>query len=41
VDEWWAEAPRDEPGWWPVWFAEYRTFVLHHAELARRQSEGL
>lgn len=36
VEEWWAEAARDDPGWWPVWFAEYRTFVLHHAELAAR-----
>jgi Glycoside Hydrolase Family 113 len=34
VDDWWAEAPREDPGWWPVWFAEYRTFVLHYAELA-------
>lgn len=34
VEDWWAEAQREDPGWWPVWFAEYRTFILHHAELA-------
>lgn len=42
VEDWWAEAPRDDPGWWPVWFAEYRTFVLHHAELAAQsEAKGL
>ncbi len=34
--EWWAGAPRQDPGWWPVWFAQYRTFVLHHADLAQQ-----
>jgi hypothetical protein len=34
VEDWWSEAQRDDPGWWPVWFAQYRTFALHHAELA-------
>jgi hypothetical protein len=42
VEEWWAEAQRDDPGWWPVWFAEYRAFVVHHAELASQtQAEAL
>jgi hypothetical protein len=42
VEDWWAEAERDDPGWWPVWFAEYRTFILHHAELAAQaQAEAL
>jgi hypothetical protein len=42
VEDWWAEAQRDDPGWWPVWFAEYRTFVLHHAELASQsQAEAI
>jgi hypothetical protein len=34
--EWWATAPREDPGWWPVWFAQYRTFALHHADLAQQ-----
>jgi hypothetical protein len=42
VEDWWSGAQRDDPGWWPVWFAEYRTFVLHHAELASQsQAEAL
>ncbi len=31
---WWVDAPRT-PEWWPTWFAAYRTFALHHAQLAR------
>jgi hypothetical protein len=34
-DEWWTRAPRDE-SWWQVWFEQYRTFALHHADLASR-----
>ncbi len=33
-DQWWSSAPRQSPGWWPVWFEQYRTFALHHADLA-------
>ena len=33
-DQWWLSAPRQDPGWWPVWFDQYRRFVLHHADLA-------
>jgi hypothetical protein len=35
-DQWWASAPRQDPGWWPVWFLEYQTFILHHTDLAMR-----
>lgn len=35
VDEWWQSAPRDF-SWWLVWFAHYRTFLMHHADLAAR-----
>jgi hypothetical protein len=38
LEDWWAEAQRDDPGWWPVWFAQYRTFALHHAELASQSN---
>lgn len=34
-DEWWAQARRDG-AWWQVWFEQYRTFALHHADLAER-----
>lgn len=34
VDEWWTSAPRDF-AWWLVWFERYRTFALHHADLAK------
>jgi hypothetical protein len=34
-DEWWTSAPRDA-SWWQVWFEQYRTFALHHADLAAR-----
>ncbi len=37
VDEWWQSALRDE-SWWVVWFEQYRSFVLHHADLAARTS---
>ena len=32
--EWWASAPRDF-AWWLVWFERYRSFLLHHADLAQ------
>jgi len=34
MDEWWTSAPRDF-AWWLVWFERYRTFALHHADLAK------
>jgi hypothetical protein len=34
-DEWWQSAQRDF-SWWPAWFYQYRSFVLHHADLAQR-----
>lgn len=33
--EWWASGTRDF-SWWVVWFERYRTFLLHHADLAHR-----
>lgn len=33
-DQWWATAPRQSPGWWTVWFEQYRAFILNHADLA-------
>lgn len=33
--EWWAGGTRDF-SWWVVWFERYRTFLLHHADLASR-----
>ncbi len=33
-DQWWLSANRADPGWWPVWFDQYRLFILHHADLA-------
>ncbi len=35
VDDWWINAPRDF-GWWNDWFAAYRQFALHHADIATR-----
>ncbi|HJW89829.1 MAG TPA: hypothetical protein VJ436_04225 [Anaerolineales bacterium] len=32
-DEWWSGAPRNF-AWWVAWFERYRSFVLHHADLA-------
>jgi hypothetical protein len=34
ASEWWESAPRDY-AWWLVWFERYRTFILHHADLAQ------
>ena len=33
TEEWWSSAPRDYP-WWVSWFEHYRTFLLHHADMA-------
>jgi hypothetical protein len=33
ADQWWHDSKRDFP-WWVVWFERYRTFALHHADLA-------
>ena len=33
TEEWWSSAPRDYP-WWVSWFERYRTFLLHHADMA-------
>jgi hypothetical protein len=33
LQEWWESAARDS-AWWDGWFARYRTFLLHHADLA-------
>ncbi|MFC1997935.1 hypothetical protein ACFLXI_10105, partial [Chloroflexota bacterium] len=35
TSEWWATAPRDF-SWWVSWFDNYRTFILHHADLAAK-----
>jgi hypothetical protein len=35
--DWWDAAPRDQ-AWWEAWFEGYRTFALHHADLAARQN---
>jgi hypothetical protein len=32
-DDFWASAPRDG-SWWDNWFNHYRSFILHHADLA-------
>jgi hypothetical protein len=33
--QWWSGAQRDF-SWWVVWFERYRSFALHHADLAAR-----
>lgn len=33
--EWWSLSRRDFT-WWVVWFERYRTFAMHHADLASR-----
>ncbi len=33
AEDWWLEAKRDF-SWWVVWFERYRSFILHHADLA-------
>jgi hypothetical protein len=42
LDQWWADAARDDPGWWPVWFDQYGEFILHNAALASQtQAQAL
>ncbi len=33
--DWWSDAVRDD-AWWDVWFDEYRSFSLHHAQFAQQ-----
>jgi len=35
VVQWWSGAQRNF-SWWVVWFERYRSFALHHADLAAR-----
>lgn len=35
MEEWWGKTPHDF-AWWIAWFSSYRSFVLHHADLASR-----
>ena len=34
-NEWWLKAERDD-GWWQSYFDRYRTFLIHHADLAQK-----
>lgn len=34
-DDWWSSAARDF-AWWNAWFDRYRTFLIHHADLAEQ-----
>lgn len=34
-EEWWQLAKRDS-GWWQSWFDCYRTFIIHHADIATK-----
>ena len=36
VDEWWRNALKDFP-WWVSWFDRFRSYALHHADLAEQQ----
>lgn len=37
LDDWWINSNRDF-SWWVSWFAGYRNFILHHADLAQTQN---
>ena len=37
AEAWWENSPRDF-SWWQGWFEEYRTFIIHHADLAEQQN---
>ncbi|HEY9077139.1 MAG TPA: hypothetical protein VIO61_11450 [Anaerolineaceae bacterium] len=39
-EKWWESAKRDS-GWWQTWFSQYRTFLLHHADLAAQTGAGM
>jgi hypothetical protein len=36
---WWQNAQRDF-SWWVTWFDQYRTYLLHHADLAQQTGAG-
>jgi len=38
-DTWWTAAQRDA-NWWNAWFDRYRSFILHHADLAAQVNAG-
>ena len=40
ADLWWESTPRDFV-WWEDWFTAYRTFALHHASFAQKNSVGM
>ena len=39
VDQWWNAAQNDT-SWWQTWFDRYRSFLLHHADLAAQVRAG-
>jgi hypothetical protein len=39
-EQWWAETQSDA-GWREAWFERYRSFILHHADLAAQVNAGL
>lgn len=38
-DQWW-NASQNDTSWWQTWFDRYRSFILHHADLANQVSAG-
>ena len=39
VDQWW-NASQNDTSWWQSWFDRYRSFILHHADLAAQVRAG-
>jgi hypothetical protein len=39
-EQWWSDAQPDA-AWWQAWFERYRSFILHHADLASQVNAGL
>ena len=39
VDQWW-NASQNDISWWQSWFDRYRSFILHHADLAAQVRAG-
>ncbi|MEW6717530.1 MAG: hypothetical protein AB1345_08510 [Chloroflexota bacterium] len=39
MGSWWQTSPRDA-AWWDEWFASYRTFIIHFANIAAKQNVG-
>ncbi len=39
ADQWWNSAENDST-WWQTWFDRYRSFILHHADLAAQVKAG-